>query len=236
VTLNDPETGIPFAVLDATSITALRTAGHAAVGAKYLARVHSRRIAIIGCGAEGSTHLRVMNELFDLEYAIAYDVRTKSLSQFVSSMAKNGIKVKAAKNAREAVRDVDVICMTTTAPSPVVMEEWIEPGSHVAATGFFFDLDPTFSKKADKWVVGNWERDLMIIRNDPWTGEPTGLSEKDVYADLSEIIVGRKPGRENDRERTVMTHAGMGALDVAVGFEAYKLAKRKGMGVRFKLF
>ena len=125
--------------------------------------------------------------------------------------------------------------MVTTSTEPVVLDKMIKPGCHVAATFAFADLDPKFSKTADKWVLGSWARDSEWIESPFFPGGPV-LSKKDVYGDLSEIAAGKKPGREKKAERTVMSHLGIGALDVAVAHHVYQLALEKGVGKKLRLF
>jgi ornithine cyclodeaminase/alanine dehydrogenase-like protein (mu-crystallin family) len=236
ITLNDPITMHPFAIMDGTEITTLRTAGHAAIGAKYLARKDSEIFSIIGCGYIGQSHLSAMNEIFKIKEVKVFDIKKEKAKEYSEVMGKKlNLNIKLFDSPQEAVKHADIICMGTTSMEPVILEEWIEPGCHVAAIYAFIDLDQKFSKKADKWVLGNWERDSDWIEKPsvPWVH---ALDKKDVYADLSEIAVGRKPGREKTTERTVVTHLGMGAFDVAVGYQAYKLAVEKGLGVKLKLF
>jgi ornithine cyclodeaminase/alanine dehydrogenase-like protein (mu-crystallin family) len=116
------------------------------------------------------------------------------------------------------------------------MEEWIEPGTHVAATNGFLDLDPEFAGAADKWVLGLRDRDLLWVDGDQVgiTG-PEGLSRDDVHADLPEVIVGDAAGRESADERTVMSHMGMPALDIAASHLAYEKAKDAGIGTTLTL-
>lgn len=235
--LNDAETAMPFAVLDGQSVTAMRTAGHAAVGAKHLAREDSSTVAIIGCGEEGRTHLQVMDDLFDLDTVNACDIDDEVRGAFVEHMeAELGLEVTGYEDAREAVRGADIVCTVTTADTPIVMEEWIEPGTHVAATNGFLDLDPEFAGAADKWVLGLRDRDLLWVDGDQVgiTG-PEGLSRDDVHADLPEVIVGDAAGRESADERTVMSHMGMPALDIAASHLAYEKAKDAGIGTTLTL-
>ena len=235
--LNDANTAMPFAMLDGQIVTALRTAGHAGVGAKYLARPESSAVTIIGCGDEGRTHLRVMDDLFDLDAVRACDIDDTARDAFVEEMGQQvDAEITGFEDAREAVRGADIICMVTTADSPIVMEEWIEPGTHVAATNGFLDLDPEFTRTADKWVLGLKERDLLWIDGDQVgiTG-PEGLSRDDVHGDLTELLAGDCPGRESDDERTVMSHMGMPALDVAASHLVYEKAQEAGIGSTFRL-
>ncbi|GAH75478.1 unnamed protein product, partial [marine sediment metagenome] len=137
-------------------------------------------------------------------------------------------------------KGADVICMVTSAKEPIVKEEWVEQGCHVCATTGLRDLDPNCAVVFDKWVIGWYGRDLEWIE-----GSEVGrlslkvfpYTRKNIYADLAtEIIPGKKPARESDKERTVMTHMGMPALDAAVAALVYEKAKEKGVGTILKLF
>jgi ornithine cyclodeaminase/alanine dehydrogenase-like protein (mu-crystallin family) len=236
--LTDTETAMPLAVLEGQSITAMRTAGHAGVGAKYLARAESSTLTVVGCGHQGRTHLLVMDELFDLDDVRACDVDEGARESFVAEMGPQvGADVTGYADAREAVRGADVVCTVTSADEPIVQAEWLEPGTHVAATAGFLDLDPAYSREADKWAVGWYGRDLTWIEGEE-SGKfgPEDLSADDVYADLIEVIDGEKPGREHDDERTVMTHMGMPALDTAASHLVYERAMDRDVGTTLTLF
>ncbi len=240
--INDIETSMPLAILDGTSITNMRTAGHAGVGAKYCARKDSKVISIIGCGNEGRTHLKVMNEIFQIDEVRVFDIVEKLRDEFKDEMSKElNLKIVSLDSAREAVKGADVICLVTTSANPVLMENWIEPGCHICATTGFRDLDPNCVLKFDKWTVGWYGRDLEWVEGSQ-TGKMGGLkvgqfTRKNIYADLAtEIIDGKKLGRESSKERTVMTHLGMPALDTAVAALAYEKAKEKGLGTILKIF
>lgn len=240
--VTDIETGMPLALVDGTSVTNMRTGGHSAVGAKYLARADSSRVAVIGCGNEGRTHLLALNELFDLSEVFAFDIHSETLARFVSEMeAKVGVPVAAASGVEEAAARADIICVVTTARQPVLLESWVPEGAHVCAVNGFFDVEAECAVGFDKWAVGWYERDLAWIEGDE-VGRlgglaPGVLSRADIHADLaSEIIPGRKPGREHDRERTMMTHMGMPALDAAAASLAYDLALEAGAGRWIEVF
>lgn len=240
--VTDSSTGMPLALVDGTSVTNMRTGGHAAVGAKFLARPDSRTLAIIGCGNEGRTHTMLMNELFDLERIFAFDINADQVAAFASEVETSiGVTVEGAGTVEEAVADVDVVCVVTTAPQPVMFESWIRPGTHVVAATGFRDVDKACATSFDKWVVGWYGRDLTWIEGDE-VGKLGGLQSGDlsranIHADIAtEIMQGTKPGRESDDERTVMTHMGMPALDAAVASLVYDLALDAGVGQWIKVF
>jgi alanine dehydrogenase len=239
--INDTETAMPLAIVDGTSVTNMRTAGHAGVGAKYLAKKNSKYVTIIGCGFEGRTHLRIMNELFEIEEVRVFDIYKEYMENFKNDMSVElGLNIRTFSSAKEAVKGADVVCMVTTSKDTVVKEKWIDPGCHVCATVGFKDLDPMCALNFDKWVVGWYGRDLEWIEGTEtamFGPEKPPYKKENIYADIAtEIIPGKKAGRENDKERTVMTHMGMPALDAAVAALVYEKAVEKGIGATLKIF
>jgi ornithine cyclodeaminase/alanine dehydrogenase-like protein (mu-crystallin family) len=240
--VTDIETGMPLALVDGTSVTNMRTGAHAAVGAKYLARADSEVVAVIGCGHEGRTHLRALNVLFSLRRVIAFDINEVAATSFAADMGSAlGVPVDVAPRVEDAVADADIVCVVTTAPKPVLMEEWVGPGTHVCAATGFRDVDKLCATRFDKWAVGWYGRDLEWIEG-PEVGrlgglQPGDLWKSDVYADIAtELMPGTVPGRERDDERTIMTHMGMPALDCAVAALVYDLALEAGAGTWITVF
>jgi ornithine cyclodeaminase/alanine dehydrogenase-like protein (mu-crystallin family) len=240
--LTDTETGMPLALVDGTSVTNMRTGGHAAVGAKFLARPDSGTVAVIGCGNEGRTHLSLLKELFPISTVYAFDIDAGQVGKFGADMGSSlDVDVIAASSVEMAVAAADIVCVVTTSPEPVLMEAWVRPGTHVCATTGFVDVDKACATKFDKWVVGWYGRDLEWVEG-PEVGKLGGLargelSKSDIHADIAtEIMPGLRPGREDDTERTIMTHMGMPALDAAVASLVYDLAIAKGIGTWMKIF
>lgn len=240
--VTDTETGMPLALIDGTSVTNMRTGGHAAVGAKYLARSESETVAVIGCGNEGRTHLRMLHELFPIATVRAFDIDSGQLDRFAGEMGELlDVRVTAASSVESVVADADIVCVVTTSTEPVLMEHWVQPGTHVCAATGFYDVDKTCATRFDKWVVGWYGRDLEWIEGAEAAKlgvlSPGDLTRADIYADIAtEIMPGLKPGRETDHERTIMTHMGMPALDAAVASLVYDLAVARGLGTWMKVF
>jgi len=241
IILNDPETSLPYAIMDGTAITNLRTAGgHTVIAAKYLAKKNSKTMAIIGCGFQARTGLPSFNDVFPLETVKVYDIKPEAMSAYQQEMSKQvSAQVIPTKSAQEAVEGADIVLMVSLAEKPVVMEPWIPEGCCITATARFQDLDPMLSKKADKWVLGTKSSDGNLIldyyNSKQFDKIDIELSPDDVYADMGEIVTGQKPGRENDQERILYTHMGMGAHDIALAHTAYCKAKERGIGTKVRL-
>ncbi|MCY4371929.1 MAG: ornithine cyclodeaminase family protein [bacterium] len=240
--VSDIDTGMPLALVDGTAVTNMRTGGHSTVGASYLARPESSRLAIVGCGNEGWTHLLVLNEAFPLEEVVAFDVNPDQLARFARSAKERiGIDVMAAPDVETAVAGADIICIVTTAARPVLMADWVPPGAHVCAATGFRDVEPACATEFDKWAVGWYGRDLEWIEGEEVGRlgglQPGALTRSDIHADLAtEILPGTRPGRESGSERTIMTHMGMPALDAAVASLVYDLAVDAGAGTWIEVF
>jgi len=227
--LNDAETGVPIAIMEGMFITSMRTAGHAAVGAKYLAKRNSEVVAILGCGFEAGAHLRLMNELFKLKEVRVCDLIASRREKLCAEIRERlDLNMSPFESAKETLKGADIVIELTTSKTPTFSAEWIEPGCYVAGPNIF-GIPPQLSKKADKWVIGNWEKDLKWIKANP------EYSDGDIYASLDEVAAGEKPGRETEKEITLMTHYGMGALDVSAMHLVYNMAVKKGIGTRLKL-
>ncbi|HEX2154195.1 MAG TPA: ornithine cyclodeaminase family protein [Acidimicrobiia bacterium] len=240
--LTDTETGMPLALVDGTSVTNMRTGGHAAVGAKFLARPDSATVAVIGCGNEGRTHLLHLAELFPLTQAVAFDIDPAHIENLQAEMSASlDLEISAAPSVEEAVAEADIVCIVTNASQPILMEPWVRPGTHVCATTGYLDVDKACATKFDKWVVGWYGRDLEWVEG-PEVGKLGGLqagdlSRADIHADIAtEIMGGTRPGRESESERTIMTHLGMPALDAAVASLVYDLALAAGAGTWVEVF
>ena len=240
IILNDHKTGIPYAIMDGTTLTKLRTAGgHAVVAAKYLAKKDSKVIAIIGCGAEARAGLLAFADMFSLETAKIYDINPEAMTSFKEEMTQQvSMEVQPMASVKEAVDGTDIILMVTSAneQEPLVFESWVPQGCFVAGLTAFFDLDAKLSKKADKWVIGSRISDgHRIVERTEFGKKTLKLSWDDVYADMGEIVTGKMPGRENERERIIYTHLGMGAHDIALAKIAYDKAKKAGIGTMVKI-
>lgn len=233
--LNHDETGLPFAILDCTSITAYRTAGgHAVAGAKQLAKKNSRVLGVLGSGAQGYAGIRSFDQAFDLSLIKVY-ARTKASREECQRALAPELRatLQAVDTPEELVRDADILLTASSSREIVIKAEWIPAGCTVTAVSAFGDLDPAFSKSADQWFIGQSKADgAHIVHSPRYAGQ---LDEADVKGTLGELLTGKVPGRTNEEERILFSHMGMGALDVAVGKVVYERAVAGGLGLRLRL-
>lgn len=227
--LNDSQTGLPLAVMDATWITAMRTAAATAVAARHLARRDSKTLAIMGCGVQGRSHtLVVPEEMTSLERILAYDIVEANARAYQEEMReKVSVQIEIASSPEDAARNADVIVTAgpiMKEPRPVLALDWLQPGSFVCTLDFDSYVRPEAFKGVDKLACDDTPQLHYYREVGYFTQVP------DPYADLGELATGKKPGRENDRERTLCANLGLAVEDLAVGLRMYDRARKQGIG------
>ncbi len=231
--LNDPETGIPLAVMDATWITAMRTGAATAVAAKQLARRESSSAGILACGVQGRSNLEALSCVFKLKKIKAFDIRADIARRFSSEMgSKLGLDIEPAANPREAVTGMDLVVTSGPIlkdPSPVIEAGWLSPGVFASPVDFDSYWKPEALREFDKLATD--DRSQM----DYYRKEGYFRQTPEPYADLGEIITGKKPGRENAEEKTAAINLGLGLEDMATAVRIYEKALADGIGTRLPL-
>jgi alanine dehydrogenase len=239
ILLLDPKTGAPLTIMDGTLITNLRTGAGGAVAAKYLARRDSRVVAMLGAGVQAKTQLLGLNEVLKIEEVRVNDISPKNVSRFAAEMSKMlGLEVKVFRSVKEATEAADIIVTTTPSTKPILMDEHVRSGTHINAIGADApgkqELDPAILLRA-KVVVDDVEQ--AIHGGEVNVPLSKGLiSRGDIYADLGEIVTGKKPGRTSRDEITVFDSTGLAIQDIATDWFVYRKAKRLGKGRWVELF
>lgn len=231
--LNDVETGIPYTVMDCTWITAYRTGAASALSAKYLSRSDSEVVGILACGVQGRTNLLAMASQFPLKRVYAYDVIPEAQRRYVEEMAtQTSLEIVPVDEPKEAVVESDIVVTSGPIlkhPTPTIGKDWLKPGAFASAV----DFDSYWSAEAiaqiDKLATDDHEQ-FQYYRT---VGYFKAI--RDPYADLGELVAGVKPGRENDRERTMAVNLGLALDDMAVAPEVYRRAVERGVGTWLEL-
>ena len=227
--LNDPVTMLPLAVMDCTWITAHRTGAASALSAKHLARPKSEVLGILGCGIQGRTHVLAMAAVFPLKRVYAYDVSAEAQRRFVEeTAAKTGFEIVGADSPLRAIAESDIVVTAGPLlkhPRPTADKGWLRSGAFASAVDYDSFWTPAALAGMDKLATD----DLPQWRAVKSTGYFQGMAEP--YADLGEIVAGKKPGRERDDERTMAMNLGLALDDMAVAPEIYRRAKERGIGV-----
>lgn len=223
---NDPLTGYPLSVMDATDITAYRTGAASAIAAKYLARRDSHTLGLIGAGRQAQTQLLAHIALFDIRRIKVYDRLESVTEKFIKLFPQYPIMATSLEEAADA----DIICTATPARGPVVMKDWLKPGTHINAVGADApgkqELDPAILKEATV-VVDDIEQAISAGEiNVPLS---QGLfSEHDIYATLPEVVSGKMPGRTDDKQITIFDSTGLAVEDIATAHLIYNRAMQRG--------
>jgi ornithine cyclodeaminase/alanine dehydrogenase len=226
--LNDDETGIPYAVMDCTWITAYRTGAATGLSAKYLARPKSEVAGILACGVQGRTNLEALSCLFPLKRVYAYDILPEVQAQFVKeSKVKYKFEIISAKGPKEAVVESDLVVTSGPIlkhPTPTIEKDWLKPGGFGSAVDF------------DSYWSGAAMAQMARISTDDHAQfqyyKASGYFHEtpDPYADLGELATGQKPGRGSEAERTLAINLGLAMDDMAIAPEIYRRAREKGIG------
>jgi ornithine cyclodeaminase/alanine dehydrogenase-like protein (mu-crystallin family) len=227
--LNDVETGIPYAVMDCTWITAFRTGAASALAAKYLARTNSKTAGILACGVQGRTNLEAMSVLFPLERVYAYDTNRDVQNRYVKEMSeKLGLEVVGVEVPEEAVVDSELVVTSGPIlkhPTPTIQAGWLRRGAFASAVDFDSYWSGDALNEADKISTDDHAQFQYYRGAGYFQGTPNP------YADLGEIVSGQKPGRESPEERNIAINLGLALDDMAVAPEIYRRAKARGLGV-----
>jgi len=230
IVLNDPDTGLPVAVMDCTWITAKRTGAATAVAAKYLARPDSRTIGILGCGVQGRSNLEALRVLFPVERVMAYDVRADARDLFAKEMAaKFGVDVRPAGSPREAVSGCDVVVTAgpiLKVPHAAIQPGWLDKGAFASLV----DYDSYWHRAALKEVDKFCTDDIPQLVYHQAAGYFQDIPQ--IYAEIGELASGRKPGRALPDERTMACNLGLALDDMATAPLVLQAALEKGLGTR----
>ncbi len=223
---NDPTTGYPLAVMDATELTAYRTGATAAIASKYLARQDSHTLGIIGAGHQAYTQLLAHAEVFALKQIKVYDPSSAAVDKLIKSFPGYPLQ----RCSLEETAASDIVCTVTPARVPVLKREWLIPGTHINAIGADAEgkeeLDPSILKGAIVVVDDLSQAGAAGEINVPVTKGLFRIDE--VYATLGEIIIGKKQGRKDKKVLTVFDSTGVAIEDLAVAQLIYQQAQQAG--------
>ena len=234
VLLFEAERGRLLAILDATSITAIRTAAVSGVATKLLAREGAGDLAILGSGVQARTHLeamRIARKIRRVRVASKEFERAKAFAERESK--KHDISVEPVSSAREAVVGADIICTCTSSREPVLSGEWISPGAHINAVGSSVpsarELDSAAVKRSRLYV--DWRESTVNEAGDFLIAKREGVIDDDhIVGEIGEVLIGRLAGRRSPEEVTLFKSLGIAVEDVASARHIYEKAKKTGTG------
>jgi ornithine cyclodeaminase/alanine dehydrogenase-like protein (mu-crystallin family) len=229
VTLFDGESGETRAIMNASAITAIRTAAVSAVATRLLAREDARELGILGAGVQARSHLEAMRLARDFDRVRIFS----PTAAHAEALAAEGGAV-AVGSAQEAVEGADVVVTATSSVDPVLRREWLKPGAHVNVIG---GRPPTM-RELDVATVA--ESTFYTDKRESAENEAfdyrdaldAGVIGPDhIRGEIGEVLIGTAPGRTSPDELTVFRSLGLAVEDLAAAEYVVRRARERGVGV-----
>jgi alanine dehydrogenase len=234
ITLYDPETGAPLAIVDGTMITAARTGAVTALGAKHLAKSDSKVLGHVGARGTAWWNVTMLDDLFDFAEIRVTSRRPDSSESFAQRLREElGKPVQTVATAEAALDGADIMVEATrlTVPTVLLRTEWVAPGTLVVPYGTISAVDLSLTEVMDKIVVDDWGQATVGPFGALRAHVDTGLLTRDrVHAELGQIVAGHRPGRERPEERILFWHRGLATTDLAVAHLVWRRAEALGVG------
>ena len=239
VLLFDAEHGVPRAILDASEITAIRTAAASGVATRLLAREDAGDLAILGSGVQAKSHLEAMLCARSIRRVRVFGPSREERERFAARESeRRGIRVEPVDSARAAVEGADIVCTVTSSASPILLGEWLSPGSHVNAVGACTpnarELD-TAAVVRSRLFVDRREStlsesgDFLIPRSEGAFGDDH------IAGELGDVLLGKVAGRRTAEEVTLFKSLGIAVEDLVVASHVDRVAREQSVGTLVEL-
>jgi ectoine utilization protein EutC len=233
--LFDSRTGYPLCIeVDRCYLTDLRTAAAGAVAARALAKKDIGRVAVIGTGTQARMQITAISRVRDFDELRVWGRNPQRVKEYVAAMNDSlDARIVPASTAEEAVSGSDIVVTATMATSPVVKASWLSEGMHITAMGSDSpekqELESAVLGRADKIVVDSLKQCVNLGEVHHAVKDGT-ITEEDVHAELGEVLLGSKSGRERDDEITVCDLTGIAVQDVVTSQIVYERALKRNIG------
>jgi ornithine cyclodeaminase/alanine dehydrogenase-like protein (mu-crystallin family) len=230
--LSNREGGEICAIMDEDWCHAVRTAAAATVACRLLARRGAATMTMLGAGDTARAAVPVMAKAFSLKEIRVTSRTPESRQNYAREIGREyNLPIRPVESTEEALKGADLVVSATTTSTPFVKDSWLTAGVTVYSIGKHQELESDVYKKVDKFVVDSWEHcknksDLQRMLKDNF------LRQNDLYAELPEILGGKKPGRQSDRERIFIRAIGLVNQDIAMADQIYRAALEKSIGTR----
>ena len=214
----EAETGGLKAIVDAESITGIRTAAVSAAVTQALARPDASRLAILGAGLQGRQHLRAIRLVRQLQEVTVWDVRPEAATAYAEEMGREtGLPVRVCAAAAEATREADIICTLTPSPEPILSAADVRPGAHINAVGACSSVTRELS--SDLMAVGrlfvDWKEAAVVEAGDYLLALQEGaISEEHILGEVGQVLAGKLPGRVSEADITIFEALGQALQDL----------------------
>jgi ornithine cyclodeaminase/alanine dehydrogenase-like protein (mu-crystallin family) len=232
----DPQTGRALALLEGSSLTAIRTGAAGGAAIELLSRPDSKVATIFGAGAQGRTQLEAACTARRIETVYVFDSDLTKAHAFADEMKGSDPiphDVRVAPGSKEAIENADIICTATTSTKPVFDDRDVKPGAHISAVGAYTpemcEIPPETVSRARVFVDSRSA--CMEEAGDIIQPIRAGLfDESHIHAELGEIVLGRKPGRESAEEITYFKSVGIAVQDAMAAKVALDNARKMNIG------
>jgi ornithine cyclodeaminase/alanine dehydrogenase-like protein (mu-crystallin family) len=222
------------AILDASSVTAIRTAAVSGLATRLLARPDASDLAILGAGVQALTHLEAMRTVRPVTRVRVWTRTPEKAKTFAERASRtHGIPVEATATAEDAVRGAHIICTTTSSRDPVLQGSWLSAGAHINAAGSSIaaarELDTAAMVRARLFVdrresTMNEAGDFLIPKKEG------AIGDDHIQGEIGELVLGKVKGRRSADEVTLFKSLGIGVEDVASAQFVYEKAVKAAMG------
>ena len=234
VQLSSTDTGELLALIEGSALGQLLTGAASGVATRYMARRDSSTVGIIGAGYQARTQLEAVCLVRDIKTAKVFSRTPERRETFASEMSsKLDLPVTAVDSAQACVESSDVVITITSSSNPVLMGEWLEPGTHINAAGANHwmrrELDDEAVRRADIVVTDDIDQ-ARIECGDLIYPVERGVIRWEQVGNLSDVIAGRAPGRTGETDITLFESQGLALEDIAAGLRVYELARERGIG------
>ena len=237
----DPATGTPVAVIDGTYVTAARTAAGSALATRLLARPGASQVAVIGTGVQARAHARALARLPGVQTVLIAGRDQSKAKALAGELTTAGVPAQALASAEDAVRSADVVCTTTHAASPVLLREWLRPGTHINSVGY--------NNSGEGEVDSATIRDALVVvesRAAALAPFPAGAVElrraiehnvidASHIVEVGQIAAGTARGRTGDTQLTLYKSVGVAVQDAAAAALILATAQERGAGTHITM-
>jgi ornithine cyclodeaminase/alanine dehydrogenase-like protein (mu-crystallin family) len=237
VVLFDPREGVPLAMIDAASITGMRTAAATAVATRALSPDDACDLAIIGAGEQASSHLHAISLVRKLRTVRVWS-RSRDKARAFADREANAVdnRIDVCESIRDALVGADIVCTTTSSTEPIVQGAWIARGAHVNLVGASVpsarEVDDALVKQSSFFVD---YRPSALAQAGELLGAMGADAANHIRGEIGEVLNGTVAGRTDEFEITVYKSLGIAAQDLVTAHEIYRRAKAAGAGVRAQL-
>ena len=229
------DTGELVAMVQVFAMGALRTGAASAVATKYMARADAKRLAVIGTGRQARTQAEAICKIRPITEIRAFSREQENRARFCRDLAPLAADLRGVESAQEAVQGADIVVTATTATEPVLLGEWLAPGTHVNAIGANYEhrreLDLDVVARANVIVTDDREQ-VQYEATDLAAPVAEGIIGWDQVIGLGDVVAGNRPGRKAQDDITLFKSLGVALEDVALAARAYELAVERGVGVK----